>query len=359
MKLYQTNDGCIIADQNIKEIGAIADGWKFADRSARPKDHAVVDVVLRNGIRHENFAASNFNWNLDGTKGDIVAFRVVPININIQLEVGGIYKTRSGAIHGPLRAFADDTYSFGDEVRTWTPSGIYYVGDSPTPDDPLNLVEKIAVVPTDTASEWVTWGKSGEPNIPKDSLVEIATINGVVWTGIGAQRPDFWVWSSKIVAYRVLPPPAKPTLSLEVGGIYRTRDGNICGPLSAVVGGGDLYPFTDATWSWMVDGGYYRGQLSHPRDLVERIAVVPADTASEWVAWNQPHKPNLPTSTIVEIVTRSGVVRAGPDHAQRIDQWFWDAAFGSQPYPILAYRVVPALPLSIEERVARLEARFS
>ena len=364
MNLYQTHNGNVLTYNKMTEIGAIADGWKRAGESARPKDSDIVDVVLRNGIRHENARTSDFNWCLDGTEGDIVAFRIVP-KPNMQLEVGGIYKTRAGAIHGPLTTSIDPTYSFTDEVRTWTHAGIYCVGS--VVNDPLDLVEKIAQVPADTASDWISWGKNDKPSLPDDTIVEIAAQSGKVWTGSEAQRLNQWCWSPHIVAYRVVPQAkAKPAFSLEVGGIYRARNGDIHGPLKTATRT-ETYHFADATRSWTATGAYFLANPGHPRDLVALIAVVPTNGANEWIAWNQPNKPSLPDDTIVEVVTRSGTVRAG----QRVDQWFWVSSPGaSQPHPILAYRVVPipiatqesvpcARTLTLEERLAKLEARFS
>lgn len=59
--------------------------------------------------------------------------------------------------------------------------------------------------------------------------------------------------------------------TLELGGHYLSRGGNICGPLTD--GSEALYPFRSKGESWRADGRAYSHIRTHPSDLVKRVRV--------------------------------------------------------------------------------------
>lgn len=60
------------------------------------------------------------------------------------------------------------------------------------------------------------------------------------------------------------------TIELRVGGRYRTRDGEVVGPLRAC--SDQAYPFADGKGrTWQADGCYVHSKAASPNDIVAEI----------------------------------------------------------------------------------------
>jgi hypothetical protein len=141
MKLYQNPNGDI-SFGDLKLIGDTDDGWSVNDGTPVPR-FAQVEVVYRDGSRDPSLRADALIWNGSSHPRGVVAYRI--ITPSFQLELGGIYKARNGAIHGPLVARTDHPlYPFKTEDSSWAVNGRFFAH---LPEHSCDLIERM-VTPT-------------------------------------------------------------------------------------------------------------------------------------------------------------------------------------------------------------------
>lgn len=62
-------------------------------------------------------------------------------------------------------------------------------------------------------------------------------------------------------------------MKLEAGKSYRSREGEVFGPMREQQPNNGLYTFTDGSQHWTTNGSYYDG-LTHGHDLIEEVPTV-------------------------------------------------------------------------------------
>jgi hypothetical protein len=145
------------------------------------------------------------------------------------LRVGGVYRNRHGDIVGPLmdNSYRSTMYSFRDPDTgiTYQPNGSFHTRSCILD---LDLVEEVKL-------------PEPEPEAPEPEALE----------------------------------PERVSLTLRLGGVYRTRDGRLTGRLVARVS--DVYPFSDplSSCAYTPRGRYYSHTALDDRDLVEEVDQPP------------------------------------------------------------------------------------